>query len=123
MIMENKVDYILSRYFVRSYTPGRYNSHAMHIQPDQKVQISPEVLFQEVAGEIVLLDLESENYFGLDAVGARIWSLLQTGSKVGEVVDVLLQEFDVDRDTLETDVADLVERLAEAGLIRLCDEP
>lgn len=95
----------------------------MRIQSDQKIQISPEVLFQEVAGEIVLLDLDSENYFGLDAVGARIWSLLQTGSRMDEVVDALLQEFDVDRDTLETDVADLVERLAEAGLIRLCDEP
>ena len=96
---------------------------AMDIQPNQKIQISPEVLFQEVAGEIVLLDLESENYFGLDAVGARIWGLLQTGSKVGEAVDALLQEFDVDRATLEADVAYLVERLAEAGLIRLCDEP
>jgi hypothetical protein len=95
----------------------------MEFQPDQKVQISPEVLFQEVAGEIVLLDLESENYFGLDAVGARVWSLLQTGSRMDEVVDALLQEFEVDRGTLETDVADLVKRLVEAGLIRLCDEP
>jgi hypothetical protein len=94
----------------------------MEFQPDQKVQISPDVLFQEVAGEIVLLDLESENYFGLDAVGARIWTLLQTGSKVGEVVDALLQEFDVDRATLEADVADLLERLAEVELIKLCDE-
>ena len=37
----------------------------MQIQADQKVTISPEVLFQEVSGETVLLDLSSENYFGL----------------------------------------------------------
>lgn len=95
----------------------------MSIQLDQKVKISPEVLFQEVAGEVVLLDLGSESYFGLDAVGTRIWGLLQAGSRVGEVVDELLQEFEVDRLTLEADVAELLERLAEAGLIQICDEP
>ena len=68
----------------------------MSIQPDCKVQISPEVLFQEVAGEIVLLDLRSENYFGLDEVGTRIWRLLETGINSGEIVQILLQEYDVD---------------------------
>ena len=94
----------------------------MRIQPDQKVQISSEVLFQEVAGEIVLLDLESESYFGLDPVGSRIWTLLQAGRKVGEVVDEILREFDVDRKTVEADMAELLERLSEAGLIQLSDE-
>jgi len=94
----------------------------MSIQPDCKVQISPEVLFQDVAGEIVLLDLRSENYFGLDEIGTRIWSLLETGINIGEVVQILLQEYDVDQITLEADVADLLERLLEAELIHYSDE-
>ena len=40
---------------------------------NQTVTLSPEVISQEVSGETVLLDLESENYFGLDEVGTRIW--------------------------------------------------
>lgn len=62
----------------------------MKIQQDQKVIISPEVLFQEVSGEIVLLDLASESYFGLDEIGARIWALLNEEKTVGQIVGVLL---------------------------------
>lgn len=94
----------------------------MSIPPDCKVQISPDALFQEVAGEIVLLDLRSENYFGLDEVGTRIWRLLETGINIGEVVQKLLQEYDVDQITLEADVNDLLEKLLEAGLIHYSDE-
>lgn len=62
----------------------------MKIQQDQKAIISPEVLFQEVSGEIVLLDLASESYFGLDEIGARIWALLNEEKTVGQIVGVLL---------------------------------
>ena len=91
----------------------------MQIQEEQKVTISPEVLFQEVSGEMVLLDLSSESYFGLDAVGARSWGLLESGATVGEVVDTLMGEYEVERETLEADVGAWLERLFEAGLIRV----
>jgi uncharacterized protein YicC (UPF0701 family) len=91
----------------------------MEIQEEQKVTISPEVLFQEVSGEMVLLDLASESYFGLDAIGARIWGLLESGATVGETLDTLMQEYEVERETLEADVGELLDRLLEAGLIRV----
>ena len=89
----------------------------MEIQKEQKVSISPEVLFQEVSGEMVLLDLASENYFGLDEIGARIWGLLESGSSVGETMDTLMEEYEVERLTLEADVGELLGNLVEAGLI------
>jgi hypothetical protein len=91
----------------------------MKIQQDQKVIISPEVLFQEVSGEIVLLDLASESYFGLDEIGARIWALLNEEKSVGQIVEVLLEEYEVDRARLEGDVNELLENLLEAGLIKI----
>ena len=91
----------------------------MNIQQDQKVAISPEVLFQEVSGEIVLLDLASESYFGLDEIGARIWALLNEEKTVGQIVEILLEEYEVDRARLEGDVNDLLESLLEAGLIKV----
>ena len=91
----------------------------MQIQKDQKASISSEVLFQEVSGETVLLDLASENYFGLDEVGTRIWGLLQSGSSIGETMDTLMEEYEVERATLEKDVGELLEKLVEAGLIKL----
>ena len=83
------------------------------------MQISEDVLFQEVGGETVLLDLESEQYFGLDAVGSRIWQLLGEGMGTEAVVETLLLEYEVERDALAADVAALLEQLAEAGLVRL----
>ena len=77
---------------------------------------------QEVSGETVLLDLESEQYFGLDEVGTRIWKLIRKGSTTADVVDMLLQEYDVDRPQLEKDVAELLQELVAAGLIRLVDK-
>ena len=81
------------------------------------ISVSSDVLEQELAGETVLLDLASESYFGLDAVGTRVWQLLQSGADHSELIDTLLEEYEVERDTLEKDITDLLQRLAEAGLI------
>lgn len=86
-----------------------------------KIEISEDVLFQEVSGETVLLDLASEQYFGLDSVGTRIWALLNEGAAADAVVDTLLGEYEVERATLAADVDELLARLAEAGLIRFVD--
>lgn len=87
-----------------------------------KIEISEDVLFQEVSGETVLLDLASEQYFGLDSVGTRIWALLNEGAGATAVVDTLLEEFEVERETLAADLDELLARLAEAGLIRFVDD-
>ena len=91
----------------------------MGIQKDQKYTVSDDVLFQEVSGETVLLDLDSESYFGLDEIGTRIWKLLNDETSAGEMVDALLEEYEVGRETLEADVAELLENLLEAGLIKV----
>jgi hypothetical protein len=83
------------------------------------IKISSSVLFQELSGETVLLDLDSESYFGLDAIGTRIWQLLSEGQEVSTVVDALLQEYEVEREELERDVSELLERLSTAGLIEI----
>lgn len=90
----------------------------MEINTEQVFTLSPDVLFQEVSGEMVLLDMASENYFGLDKIGARIWQFLSDKNSLGELIDNLESEYEVDRVTLKNDVADLLEALIEAGLIK-----
>ena len=89
----------------------------MEILDDQRFAVSPDVLFQEVSGETVLLDLASEQYFGLDEVGTRIWALLNEGSDLGGIIERLLEEYAVGREELERDVRALLGQLLEAGLI------
>ena len=86
----------------------------------QRVKISPDVLFQEISGECVLLDLKSENYFGLDEVGTRIWQLIEEcGGELRTVFDRMAAEYHVDSAVLERDLKDLMTRLCDNGLIEI----
>ena len=89
------------------------------IDLDQRVTLSTEVLSQEVSGETVLLDLESENYFGLDEVGTRIWQLLKEDGNLRTVFNTLLAEYDVEEDRLAQDLNNLLNEISELGLITL----
>ena len=89
----------------------------MKFQPADRFSISDEVLSQEVNGETVLLDLEGESYFGLNEVGTRIWQLIQSEQTVAETLDALSDEYDVSLEQLENDVGELLDKLADAGLV------
>jgi len=65
----------------------------------------------------VLLDLDSGTYFGLDSVGGRVWDLLTGTATIGETIETMLGEYEVDRGVLERDVLRLVNELEEKGLI------
>lgn len=78
-----------------------------------------DVLVQELDGEAVFLNLDSERYFGLDDVGTRIWQHLVEHRRVGRICEEMHKEFDVDETRLRADVFNLLEELIEAGLVRV----
>jgi hypothetical protein len=85
----------------------------------QIIDISSEVLTQEVGGETVILDLKSETYFGLDEVGTRIWQLLVDQEDIRTITATMMHEYDVEEDQVEKDIQNLLVKLDEAGLINL----
>jgi hypothetical protein len=89
---------------------------------NQNLTISKDLLSQEISGETVLLDLNSESYFGLDEVGTRIWQLLQEHGNVQKIYDTLLEEYDVDAELLKKDLEEIIKKLNESGLITLNKE-
>lgn len=86
---------------------------------DTHVTVSPEVILQDIGGESVLLDLRSESYFSLDAVGTRIWHLVGQHGHLQAVHAALFAEYDVESERLEHDLEALIGRLAEAGLVNV----
>lgn len=86
---------------------------------NQTITISPDVISQEVSGETVLLDLESENYFGLDEVGTRIWQLLQENKDLSSVVTTMLEEYEVSEEQLNEDLSSLLGEVHKMGLITM----
>ncbi len=80
-----------------------------------------DVLFQEVSGETVLLDLVSERYFGLDSIGGRIWELIGTHGKVELIFDAMVDEYDVDEPALRQDLEEHLLELHKNRLIQIVD--
>ena len=77
------------------------------------------VLSQEVDGEIVLLNIESGEYFGLNEVGSRIWTLLQEGRLADEILGTLVSEYDVPEVVLKSDVQLFLQQLFSKGIISI----
>lgn len=82
-----------------------------------KVAIPAAVMAREIGGETVILDLDGGTYFGLDAVGTRIWQLLGEGKTLAEVCDAMIAGYEVSRSDIERDVIALAESLRERQLI------
>jgi len=77
------------------------------------------VLSRVLDDEVLLLDLDSEHYFGLGGVGSRIWELLDETSDLGSIHARLVAEFEVAPETVERDLLTLVNALRERKLVQL----
>lgn len=84
---------------------------------DSRVQVAQDVLFQELQGEAVLLNLNSGMYFGLDEVGTRIWQLIVERGRLDEVATAIEDEFEVSQEQCVADLLALVARLEGEGLV------
>ena len=86
---------------------------------NSKITFADTVFAQEVDGEMVLLDMNSENYFGLDAVGTDIWQAMQENESLTDVLSVLLAQYEVEKEVLKKDLLTFVEKLQEGGLVKV----
>jgi hypothetical protein len=81
------------------------------------LRIADDVVFRDVAEESVLLNLTTGTYFGLDAVGTRLWHILAEHGSTASVIDTLLAEYDVDGPRLQKDAEALIDQLLAKGLL------
>ena len=86
------------------------------------VMVTKDQVSADLSGEAAILNLKTGTYYGLDAVGARIWSLIQEPRRVDEIKGVLVQEYDVEPERCEEDLLSLLEELLSHGLIEVKDE-
>ena len=73
----------------------------------------------DLAGETVLLSMQSAMYYGLDAVGSRIWELVRAPIRVSDIRDTIMAEYDVEPARCEADVIGFLGELADKGLIEV----
>ena len=87
-----------------------------------RVIVPDTVLFRDLDGETVILNLDTESYLGLDDVGTRMWTALTNQPSIQAAYDLLLAEFDVSPETLRADMERLIGEMLGHGLITLKDE-
>jgi len=84
-----------------------------------RVVVPAHVLIRHLDGESVLLNLESETYFGLDATGTRMWELATTSPTIESAYEKLIEEFEVEPGVLRSHLTDLLSQLKENGLLNV----
>jgi Coenzyme PQQ synthesis protein D (PqqD) len=77
------------------------------------------VLVRFLDQESVLLNLQTEQYFGLDETGTRMWRLVTTSPNIDAAYQELLTEYDVQPDLLRENLTELLGHLVEHGLLQV----
>ncbi len=90
-------------------------------EPHSRIRIAPDVLYQSVDDESVLLNLGNDHFYALDDVGTRMWQILVDTGQPEAVVAQMVREYKVDAETMRRDLDKLIEELRQAGLV--ADEP
>lgn len=91
----------------------------MAISFSDRVRVPDDVLISNLQEESVILNLDSERYYGLDDVGTRFLSVLNTADSIEAAYEKLIQEYDVDKEVLRKDLLTLVENLVAQGIVQI----
>ena len=83
----------------------------------KKFIIPDNVVYHEVSGEIVLLNLNNETYYGLNEIGARIWLLLKEHYTLEAICNSICEEYNVHEDHAKKDIHTLLTELVDADLL------
>ena len=83
---------------------------------------SSESLYSEIDSEAVILDIQSGIYYGLNDTGNQIWYWLQTPKTSSELLDLLLEEYDVILEQATDDLQNLLQEMVNTGLIKTVNE-
>jgi len=91
----------------------------MEISFTDRVKVPDQVLISGLQGESVILNLNSERYFGLDDVGTRFLTVLTSANSIQSAYETLLKEYDVEGETLRQDLISIIEQLLDQGLVEI----
>lgn len=89
----------------------------MTLSMSTQIARNPELFFATAGDEVMMMDIKSGNYFGLDPVGRRIWECLAEPVRVADICAQLTSEYDIDPGTCQAEVLTFLTQLAEHRII------
>ena len=89
------------------------------IQPSSRVIRNEAIIAAEIDESVVMMDVEKGRYYELDPVGARVWTLAESGPRIAEVCEALVAEYEVAPDTCGGDVRAFLDELRRQEVVRI----
>ena len=93
------------------------NEPDMAVAPASRVSRNEAIVFTDLDDTIVMMDVDEGQYYELDPVGARIWTLLETDRSAADLCDALAAEFDVDPDTCHRDTLEFLQSASDLRIV------
>jgi len=84
-----------------------------------RIKLPHDVLISGLQTESVLLNVDSERYYGLNDVGTRMLTVLTSSDSIEAAYNSLLAEYDVEAEVLRGDLISTIEKLAKHGLVEI----
>jgi hypothetical protein len=94
----------------------------IRLAEDSRLRLAGESVWSRLGEDVVILDLASSSYLGLENVGATVWDMLAEPRSVGELETDLAAVYEVDPRDLSRDLRPFLEDLVARGLLVLDDE-
>lgn len=91
----------------------------MELSLNSQVVVAKDVVSCDLQGETAILNMKDGVYYGLDEVGTSIWKLIQEPRRVSEILRIILEEYDVERDVLMEDLMELLHQLMDNELVKI----
>lgn len=89
---------------------------------NRRYSANKEHLYSDLNGEAVILSLKNGKYYGVNGVGAFIWSSIQEPVTFQDIRSAVMREYDVDEAICQLEVSSFLEKMTEEGLVEVFDE-
>jgi len=73
--------------------------------------------FTDIDGEIVMLNLENNEYYGLNKTASDVWRIIEKPTRFGDIINYLTKIYDVDKEKCAEEVTELIKKLLEKKLV------
>jgi len=77
----------------------------------------PKVIHEILDGELVMINLETGNYYTMDGVGADIWAMVEAGQSVGRIISALAGRYQTLPEQMQQEINEFIAELEDEGLI------
>lgn len=90
-----------------------------NIQSSSKLLLNQELLQSEIDGETIMMSIDNGKYYGLNTVASRIWEILKTEPLLSELVNKLIEEYEIEPTKCENETKEFLNNLIENKLIKI----